>query len=612
MILNKIKILIFLYFLLTLVSANVNTEYKITNEQKKILSQAKSLMKSGLINEAENVYIDLFYRYPFLKEAMDPLKLILKNKKDWTALNDLALKFTEANKNSFKSQSEIIEIFIWTNNSQWQNIIKKIYNNKIISDKNIEIVLQALINNSKVDELDQLINNLRLNRSPDYFSFKYGLYHSMNMKFEESTKEYLLFLKYNPSKKLLIRNRIMAFPDIETITNKVKNILKTTDFNEAKLLLSDIEFRNKNYLGAYELLKKYSTNENEKIEFIKNLIRIKEFDIAQTVIHEIIKTSSNKLILNSAVMQLAKTYENIFVSNKYDMPITNHIIENQLLNSKFIKVNNDNSFFLTRAIEIYDSLSTHNKDNESTYYLAEIKYRILGDLDGASTLYKQIASNKKSPKFKLESINRMIDVMISKGNLENTLVLIDDLKNTEKSNEIIQILNIKKIQILFYLNKYEELKSISDLILKDNLKNNMFYNDVLKINSNILLFNNKNHELNQYSYAMLKLFQNKRTEAMQILSSINDMDNDANDKITFDLSYLYLLQGEYENALTILENIDNDSAFKEASLLLKAEIFDYILNDKTKAVEIYLFLLDNFPNSIHYEVIRLRLRDLAS
>ena len=267
---------------------------------------------------------------------------------------------------------------------------------------------------------------------------------------------------------------------------------------------------------------------------------------------------------------------------------------------------------MTRAIEIYDSLSTHNKDNESTYYLAEIKYRILGDLDGASTLYKQIASNKKSPKFKLESINRMIDVMISKGNLENTLVLIDDLKNIEKSNEIIQILNIKKIQILFYLNKYEELKSISDLILKDNLKNNMFYNDVLKINSNILLFNNKNHELNQYSYAMLKLFQNKRTEAMQILSSINDMDNDANDKITFDLSYLYLLQGEYENALTILENIDNDSAFKEASLLLKAEIFDYILNDKTKAVEIYLFLLDNFPNSIHYEVIRLRLRDLAS
>ena len=48
---------------------------------------------------------------------------------------------------------------------------------------------------------------------------------------------------------------------------------------------------------------------------------------------------------------------------------------------------NDNSFFLTRAIEIYDSLSTRNKDNESTYYLAEIKYRILGDLDGAFSTF---------------------------------------------------------------------------------------------------------------------------------------------------------------------------------------------------------------------------------
>ena len=110
----------------------------------------------------------------------------------------------------------------------------------------------------------------------------------MNMDFEKSVEEYLLYLKYNPSKKLLIRNRIMAFPDIEAITNKIKNILEIADFNEAKLLLSDLEFKNKNYTVSYELLKKYNTNENEKIEFIKNLIRIKEFDLAQKVIQDII------------------------------------------------------------------------------------------------------------------------------------------------------------------------------------------------------------------------------------------------------------------------------------------------------------------------------------
>ena len=158
----------------------------------------------------------------------------------------------------------------------------------------------------------------------------------------------------------------MAFPDIEGITNKVKDVLENSDFNEAKLLLSDIHFKNNNYIESYELLKKYSSNENEKIELVKNLVRIKEFEIAQLVIEDIIKTSSNKLILNKAVMQLAKVYENLFVSNKYDLPITNHIIENELLNSNFTKVNEENSFLLTRAIDIYDSLRTKNKDNEST------------------------------------------------------------------------------------------------------------------------------------------------------------------------------------------------------------------------------------------------------
>ena len=52
-----------------------------------------------------------------------------------------------------------------------------------------------------------------------------------------------------------------------------------------------------------------------------------------------------------------------------------------------------------------------------------------------------------------------------------------------------------------------------------------FYNDLLKINSNILLFYNMDYELNKYSQAMLKLFQNKRTEAIDILSSIHSNQN---------------------------------------------------------------------------------------
>ena len=50
----------------------------------------------------------------------------------------------------------------------------------------------------------------------------------------------------------------------------------------------------------------------------------------------------------------------------------------------------------------------------------------------------------------------------------------------------------------------------------------------------------------------------------------------------------------------------------EMASILSAEIFDYVINDKSKAVDIYLNILNNYPNSINYEDIRYRLREIAS
>ena len=47
------------------------------------------------------------------------------------------------------------------------------------------------------------------------------------------------------------------------------------------------------------------------------------------------------------------------------------------------------------------------------------------------------------------------------------------------------------------------------------------------------------------------------------------------------------------------------------SEILKAEIFDYIIDDKEEAVNMYLEILNTYPNSIHYDNIRYRLREIA-
>ena len=239
------------------------------------------------------------------------------------------------------------------------------------------------------------------------------------------------------------------------------------------------------YEAAYKLIQENSKNENDKIQFIKNLIRVKEFGIAQKMIDDILNSSQDKIILRKTILELAKIYENLFTTEIHSLPLTSSIIRNQFLDSQFIKINNDNNIFLTKAINIYDSLRINSRDSFSTFQLAEIKYRILGDLDGATKLYNELIK-KKDKKLYNNSLSRIIDIKISKGNLQKTLKFVNEKITSNKNDETQTMLKIKKIQILFYLNNKDELKKLISDFLNNSEKNNLLYNDILKINSSLI------------------------------------------------------------------------------------------------------------------------------
>ena len=49
-----------------------------------------------------------------------------------------------------------------------------------ISNKNIELIFNALLNNNKIDELQGALEIIRIQKSPDYFAFQLGIYYSLN------------------------------------------------------------------------------------------------------------------------------------------------------------------------------------------------------------------------------------------------------------------------------------------------------------------------------------------------------------------------------------------------------------------------------------------------
>ena len=604
---NKIKYIIIITILSFIFGES--KKYRLTPIQNQKIRQARTLENNGLSKQAKDIYYELFLENPYLKEAFYPLKKILKNEDDIENLKKIYPLYLKENNNSVTAKIDVIDIMIWINDNRWEKTVEEIINNNSIKEKYLKSTLNVLLKNNK--NIENYIDIIRKKRNKDFFSYELGSHHAINLSIKESIDELILHLDNNPRRYNIIRNRILAFPDIKNINDNIKSILNDNNSDNAKLILSEIAFRDKEFILSYELLQKYSNNENKFLEFIDSLIKNKEYELAQTVINDIINSNYSAETIQSSIIKLAELYEIIIKKEKHNLPISSKIYKNELLDSPFKRINNEKILLLENAITIYDSLIINNKDIKSSYNLAQIKYKILGDLDGSNKLFNNVIlkTNNSNP-FHSNSIIEVVNIMISKGQLLKAQETLQKYKNVINPKELF---NIKEIQILFYLNEWDLLNEKIDSFLKEDFKNINYYNDVLKMKSYIAIFENEKEQLSIYTKSLMKKFQNKRYESIKIISELSDNNNIAiSSKMKYEHAQLLIKKNDIDEAIIILDKISKESAEIESAILLKAEIYDYILNDLSNAVDLYLYLLETYPDSIYYDLIRLRLREITS
>ena len=85
-----------------------------------------------------------------------------------------------------------------------------------------------------------------------------------------------------------------------------------------------------------------------------------------------------------------------------------------------------------------------------------------------------------------------------------------------------------------------------------------------------------------------------------------------NNMINYQIATLLIYQNKPLEAISRLEAIEDGNIYKELSTIFLAEIYDLILKDSEKAKIYYLSILQNFPLSIYYENIRLRLKQIMA
>jgi tetratricopeptide (TPR) repeat protein len=182
-----------------------------------------------------------------------------------------------------------------------------------------------------------------------------------------------------------------------------------------------------------------------------------------------------------------------------------------------------------------------------------------------------------------------------------------------KTNPDELLYQIKLAQILFYQGEFDKTDASLRKIIKHTTMDNKAVNDILDVISVLIAFRHNQDEFLEFAKAQLNIQQNKRTEALEKLASLFDTNEIYISALCrYQHAWLTYLQGETNDTKNQLDEIINETIFQELALIFQAEILDYIDRDISAAIDSYLKFLEQYPKSIYYDDIRLRLRDLAN
>ena len=581
--------------------------------------RAKSLEKKGFFDDSEDLIIQIFNQFPNNERYFNALKKILIKKEDCLALMNYTEKHLMARGGDINAQINKLESSIICN-ADWESLFNKL----LLKHKDFDSlrkIISTLLRNNQSDLAIKTVYEIRENNNESsFFAYQLGWYYYNLQDYENSLIEYLNHIEKNPKQLNQVNQIIIKFPDEKSINEKLISILNNSNILESKIILSDIYFKMNMLEKSIKILKENSLY-NELFSMALSLDSTKEYDMVQDLFLYIIDTSNNKKLIEESIYKFALSLEKRSILKKSSLPLSRFMNENDYFNSPFVRTDEKDSIYINKAQSMYNSLNVKNNRLNSLFRLSEIDFRIFKYLDASLENYKKINNSTNDKELKLKSINRIVDVLIAKGQLDIALEFINSeiLSNIWDENQKIT-LEIKLNQILFYQSKLDLVFENLNLILNQYSVQESNYNDILSVLSVILILKEENQNIyNKYIKAQLKINQNKRIESIGLLNSIlEDCETEKIEcknpliinLIKYQISNLLIYQGKVDDAIAILNSIEGEDIYNQLSKLFLAEIYDYIKNDKDSAAKYYYFILKNYPQSIYYENIRKRLRTI--
>lgn len=321
-------------------------------------------------------------------------------------------------------------------------------------------------------------------------------------------------------------------------------------------------------------------------QFCQICSKNQQYAIAEECFQEVMKKGKNNPFYESAKLE--------YLQNKFYSITTQTLVNtdkiNQLKNElhQYILQNNHSPLVFPLVLQLADvyakSLSQYEKaDSLLNHFISQSQFK---------------SENKAALKLKLA------DIYVLQNRLWEAVLLCMQVEKDFKYEVIGQEAQFKRAKISFYSGEFKLAKSQADILKGATSK--MISNDAMQLSmiiSNALFNDSTGNPLKYFARADLLLFQNKTDGAIATLDSINLLftNHSLEDDIFFQKAKIYEQKQDWKQAEQMYLNIINfypQEMYSDDAVYRLAQLYQYHLNDKPKAMEFYLKLLNDYPGSL--------------
>ena len=453
-------------------------------------------------------------------------------------------------------------------------------------------------------------------------AYEAGIHYQTRRVYDKAMDQFILQLSHEPKHNEVIQRRILIMSDDEDAVPIIENKLKIASQKHPGILLnvlSEFYFKQREYDRAFDVKKDGAEsgkiNFNDWLTFANECRKENQFKISIEAYNFILGQKINSNWAGKALLGLAQTFEDqiIPIQESHLIP---YFFDNNLFFEDPFQLNSTlSSEHLESSLALYDSLLISLPKSpllaEAYFRLAEIKYRILHDFDQAYNLLHKAIQNKPDKRLRLKIVLRIADVLMAKGQSKEALTF---LKRQLKQNYLPAI-EQKMILVHFLTDDPDSTIKIVQSSFITMSPIDPSFNDLMEL-KNILTqyYNNDPSEKITFQHflkAEWYLRQRKIGDAIRELNFLSNQDSLAAIAPLAMLrrGLLHYRLKEYDKSLDLAHSLDG-TPLEDRGIILAGQIYETKYLDVEKAMEQYMRILDEFPESIFSEPIRYHIRTL--